>query len=94
VCPMLTRLEMAETRAVARAHFFYIGLYVPLCLVSAKHLHIHMAGLCYAKQHVSAVTFLVENPDKTSWALSYDFYQEKLPYKLPLGRFMRNIFSL
>jgi hypothetical protein len=53
-----------------------------------------MAGLCYDKQPVEAMTFPGEMPAKIPCTWSYDFYQEKLPYTPPLGRFMRNIFSL
>ena len=74
--------------------FFYIGLYAALCLVSAEHLHTRMAGLCYDTQPVEARSFLVKIPDKTPWALSQDFYQEKLPYKPLIEHFMRNIFHL
>ena len=38
--------------------------------------------------------FQEDMPDKTPCALSYDFYQEKLPYKPLIGLFMRNIFHL
>jgi hypothetical protein len=40
------------------------------------------------------MTFPGEMSDKTPCALSYDFYQEKLPCKPLRGRFMRNIFFL
>ena len=63
---------------------------------SAAHgqLRIRMAGLWYDTQHVEAMPFPVAMPDKTPCALSEDFYQEKLPCKPLIGRFMRNIFSL
>jgi hypothetical protein len=35
--------------------------------------------------------FPVPMPDKTPWALSSDFYQEKLPYKPLVERFRRKI---
>jgi hypothetical protein len=56
-----------------------------------------MTGLCYDTQHTQhgeAMPFPVDIPDKTPYALSEDFYQEKLPRKPLIGRFMRNIFFL
>jgi hypothetical protein len=38
-----------------------------------------MAGLCYDTQPVEAMLLPVDIPEKTSGALSEDFYQEKLP---------------
>jgi hypothetical protein len=35
--------------------------------------------------------FLVAVPDTTPWALSEDFYQEKLPYKPLAERFRRKM---
>ena len=54
-------------------------------------LRIRMAGLCYDTQPVEAMPFPVPMPDKTPWALSDDFYQEKLPYKPLAERFSRKI---
>jgi hypothetical protein len=50
-----------------------------------------MAGLWYDTQPVEAMPFPVAIPDKTPWALSSDFYQEKCPYKPLAERFRRNI---
>jgi hypothetical protein len=52
-----------------------------------------MVGLCYDTPSVEAMPFIAI-PDKTPYTVLYDFYQEKLPYKPPLGQFMQNIFSL
>src|SRR5262245_49232201 len=73
---------------------FNMRLFTALGLVLAEHLHIRMARLCYDTHPVEAMTFPGEMPAKTPCAWSYDFYQEKLPYKPPLGWCMRNIFSL
>ena len=59
-----------------------------------RHLRIRMAELCYDTQHVEAVTFPVDVPDKNPSRLVVRLYQEELPYKPLLGRFMRNIFPL
>jgi hypothetical protein len=48
-----------------------------------------LAGLCYATQAVEAGLFPVATPDKTPYALSEDFYQEKLPSKSLVERFRR-----
>ena len=63
---------------------------------SAAHgyLRVRTAGLCYDTPSVEAVPFPVAMPDKTPCALSEDFYQEELPCKPLIGRFMRNIFFL
>jgi len=53
-----------------------------------------LVGLCYDTPSVESMPFLISISDKLLRALSYDFYQEKLPYKPPLGRFMQHIFSL
>jgi hypothetical protein len=52
-------------------------------------LRVRMAGLCYDTQPVEAMPFPVAMLDKTPWALSSDFYQEKLPYKPLAERFRR-----
>jgi len=51
--------------------------------------HICMAGLCYDRQPIEAMSFVVTIPDKTPYTVSYDFYQEKLPYKPLAERFRR-----
>src|SRR5215510_7195409 len=51
--------------------------------------HICMAGLCYDRQPIEAMSFVVTIPDKTPYTMSYDFYQEKLPYKPLAERFRR-----
>jgi hypothetical protein len=49
-----------------------------------EQLRICMVGLCYDTPSVEAMPF-VAIPDKTPSTVSYDFYQEKLPYKPPLA---------
>jgi len=44
-----------------------------------------MAELWYDTQPVEAMLFSVAIPDKTPWALSSDFYQEKRPLKPLFG---------
>ena len=46
-------------------------------------------GLCYARQPIKAMSFVVTIPDKTPYTVSYDFYQEKLPSKPLAERFRR-----
>jgi hypothetical protein len=48
-----------------------------------------LAGLCYDTPSVEAGLFPVATPDKTPYALSEDFYQEKLPSKSLVERFRR-----
>ena len=48
-----------------------------------------LVGLCYDTPSVEVVLFPVDTPDKTPYALSEDFYQEKLPSKPPVERFIR-----
>jgi hypothetical protein len=48
-----------------------------------------LAGLCYDTTSVEVVLFPVDTPDKTPYALSEDFYQEKLPSKPLVERFRR-----
>jgi hypothetical protein len=50
-----------------------------------------LAGLCYDTPSVAVGLFLAATPDKTPWALSSDFYQEKLLYKPLVERFSRKI---
>ena len=49
------------------------------------YLRIRMAGLCYDTPSVETGLFPVATPDKIPYALSEDFYQEKLPLKRLLG---------
>ena len=53
--------------------------------------HICMAGLCYDRQPIEAMSFVVTIPNKTPYTVSYDFYQEKLPSKPLAERFRRKI---
>ena len=48
----------------------------PFVLSLKRHLRIRMAELCYDTQHVEAVTFPVDVPDKTPRALSSDFIRK------------------
>ena len=50
-----------------------------------------MAGLCYDTQPVEAMPFPVAMLNKTPWALSEDFYQEKLPSKSLAERLRRKM---
>jgi hypothetical protein len=48
-----------------------------------------VAGLCYDTPSGAGILFPADPPDKTSDALSEDFYQEKRPSK-PLGERKKN----
>jgi len=50
-----------------------------------------VAGLCYDTPPVEARPFPGAMPDKTPCSLSYNFYQEKLPYKPLAEEFSRKI---
>jgi hypothetical protein len=53
-----------------------------------------MARLCYDTPPVEVMPFPIDMPEKTPWALSEDFYQEKLPSKPLVERFSRKIYLL
>ena len=57
-------------------------------------LRVRMVGLCYDTPSGEAMSFPGDIPDKPPCALSYDFYQEKLLYKLLVGKFSKKRYLL